>query len=120
MIKEISKSFLSRAFWSVIGNFFSKGALFAASIYFARILGPEQYGYLGAVRNLVNFLTVFAALGFGTSLIKYISESISQGRNPRYIINWSLKLGLSVTLTIALVGIILLVIITFILWEKMF
>ena len=63
MIKGILKGFISGAFWSVVGNLFSKGALFAASIYFARILGPEHYGYLGAVRNLVNFLSVFAALG---------------------------------------------------------
>lgn len=105
MLRSFPKYFLNGAFWSIAGNVFSKAALFAASFYFAKILGPEQNGYLGAVRNLVIFLSVFAAIGLGTSLTKFISESISRDKNPRYIISWSIKIMLIIIATISFIGI---------------
>jgi O-antigen/teichoic acid export membrane protein len=57
-----------------IGRVIYTGATFAASIFFARILGIEQYGLYAVVLAFISTLKAFTNLGQSTTLLVFFAE----------------------------------------------
>ncbi len=71
---DINKKIISGSFWVLSGTIISKGLMLLSSIITARILGSEEYGAVGIIRSTVNMFAVFAGLGVGLVVTKYIAE----------------------------------------------
>ena len=71
---NLKKKLFSGMFWTFADTFFVKGLIFCASVYLARILGPEEFGLMGMI-------SIFIAIG--TSLVESgLSSSIIRASNP--------------------------------------
>ncbi len=66
--------FAKGAFWSLAGAVISRGLNLVSSIIVARLLGKVSYGELGIIQSTVGMLGVFAGLGLGITLTKYVAE----------------------------------------------
>lgn len=71
---RIRGRFINGAFWSIVGSVISQGSSLAASIFSARILGNAIYGEMGIVISTIQTLALFASLGLGITVTKYVAE----------------------------------------------
>jgi O-antigen/teichoic acid export membrane protein len=72
--KSLLGRFVHGAFWSVIGAGCWQGAVLAASVVVARLLGPEALGEFGMVQSTVGMFGVFAGMGLGLTATRFIAE----------------------------------------------
>lgn len=86
----------------VIAKIAASFAGFLATIYFTRTLGEEVYGYYAVTLALVSWLGLVKSVGFGTALVKKMSEG---ERSDAYFIAASVII---LCLTIFTCGIVLL------------
>ena len=75
-----NSSLIRDSFWAVFGNGLSNGLMLIAGIIIARYLGKDIYGEYGLVKTTMFSIGVFATLGLGTSITKYIASAIKN--NP--------------------------------------
>lgn len=68
-------------FWSITGSMISRIMLFLAWIIIARILGREQYGEYGLIRNTIMMFATFAVTGMGQATTKFVAEYIDVDKN---------------------------------------
>lgn len=68
-------------FWSMFGSMISRGLLFLAWVIIARILGKEQYGEYGLIRNTVMMFATFAGSGMGQAATKFVAEFFYKDRS---------------------------------------
>jgi len=61
-------------FWSLAGVLASRGLMFIATVFVARILGRTVYGQLGMVQSTVSMFGLFAGFGMGLTATKYVAE----------------------------------------------
>lgn len=61
-------------FWSMAGTILSRGMMFAASVFVARILGKASYGELGIIYATISMFGIFAGFGLGLTATKYVAE----------------------------------------------
>ena len=74
---SLTKKLFSGMIWTSIDMFLVKGIAFVATLYLARLLGPDVFGLLG-------MMSVFIAIG--TSLVESgLSESIIRTTNPNKV-----------------------------------
>ena len=64
------RQILSGLFWRYGERTCAQGVQFMVSIIMARILSPEDYGYVGLVTVFISILTVFVQSGLGNALIQ--------------------------------------------------
>lgn len=62
------------AFWSLVGAVISRGLMFVASLFVARLLGKTGYGELGIINATVGMFGVFAGFGLGLTATKHVAE----------------------------------------------
>lgn len=66
--------FARGTFWSLIGTVIAQGLSMIASIIVARVLGKTGLGELGMINSTVGTFGVFAGIGLGLTVTKYIAE----------------------------------------------
>lgn len=104
---DINRKILSGSFWVLSGTVISKGLMLLSSIIVARILGAEQYGEVGIIRSTVNMFAVFAGLGVGLTVTKFIAElKVSDPDKALRIIRLSNFLTLAMALVVVLLIIV--------------
>lgn len=64
------RQILSGLFWRYGERTCAQGVQFIVSIVIARILSPEDYGYVGLVTVFISILTVFVQSGLGNALVQ--------------------------------------------------
>lgn len=62
------------AFWSMFGQFASRGLNLLALVVTARILGKTDFGKLGMIQSTVGMFAGFATFGMGLTATKYVAE----------------------------------------------
>lgn len=62
------------AFWSMVGQFASRGLSLVALVVTARILGKFQFGQLGMVQSTVGMFASLAGFGMGLTATKHVAE----------------------------------------------
>jgi O-antigen/teichoic acid export membrane protein len=62
------------AFWAVTGNVVVKGLSLLASIFVARFLGKEDFGGLAIIKTTLSVFSLFATLGLGFTVTKFIAD----------------------------------------------
>lgn len=67
--------------WSLSGSLLAKVLPFIAWIIVAQILGKEQFGEYGIIRNTVLVFVSFAVFGLGTTGTKFIAEYYNKDKN---------------------------------------
>ncbi|MFA0518963.1 oligosaccharide flippase family protein [Vibrio sp. 10N.222.55.E8] len=85
---------ISDSVYSLISTLVLKAVVFISSIIIARIFGPEEFGRYGIVISTVNMVMIFASLGLGMTLTKYVAENKN---NPCLLSNYvmgSISIGL--------------------------
>jgi O-antigen/teichoic acid export membrane protein len=60
--------------WSVAGAGTLRGAVLAASVVCARLLGKAGFGQLGMVQSTAGMFGIFAGLGLGLTTTKYVAQ----------------------------------------------
>lgn len=76
-----------------VGGLFSKAISFIGSILLARILFPEDFGYLLIAMIITGFIQVFGNIGFETF---YLQEKINSKEHEAKVLNITFKLRLLV------------------------
>ena len=76
-----------------VGGLFSKAISFIGSILLARILFPEDFGYLLIAVIITGFIQVFGNIGFETF---YLQEKINSKEHEAKVLNITFKLRLLV------------------------
>ena len=61
-------------FWSMAGAVISRGLMFAAWVFVARILNKTGYGELGMIQSTIGMFGVIAGFGLGLTSTKYVAE----------------------------------------------
>lgn len=87
-----------------IGGLFSKGISFVGTIILARILFPEDFGYLMIAMIVTGFLQVIGDMGFENY---YLQEKITSKEQEEKILNITYKLRLGVNFFLFLMQIAL-------------
>ncbi|MCL9980366.1 MAG: oligosaccharide flippase family protein [Bacteroidia bacterium] len=91
--KLIQNELYKDSFWALLGNFFGKGLSYVAGIFVARILGSEDFGEYGLIRNVVISISVFSTFGLGFTSTKLIADlAINDKEQIRYLINDVIKI----------------------------
>ncbi|MEG1545012.1 MAG: oligosaccharide flippase family protein, partial [Tannerellaceae bacterium] len=104
---EKAKELLVNSFWSILGSIISKGLVFLAWILVGRILGKEDYGSFGIIRNTVIMFTSFAGLGLGLTASKFVAEFLhSDKAKVERILGLTLAFG---TIMGAIIGVFTLI-----------
>lgn len=65
--------------WAIIGNGFGNVLLLVSGIIIARLLGKDLYGEYGLVKTTMFYIASFSTFGLGTSITKFVSNSIEEG-----------------------------------------
>ena len=79
-ISATYKEFIHGSFWSILGSIISKLIVFISWILIGRILGPENYGVFGIIRNTVIMFISFAGFGLGVTASKFTSEYLNKDK----------------------------------------
>jgi O-antigen/teichoic acid export membrane protein len=85
--------------WSVIQNWGGRLISFVTSIILARLLGPEEYGFVGVTFLILNLIPMIADFGFGIAIIQK-KDVADKDLNPPFYISIFLGLALSFCLLI--------------------
>ena len=64
---------ISGLFWNFIGTLISKGLIFFAFIYIARIISIEDYGKIGIIRSFILTFTLLSLGSLGATATKYLA-----------------------------------------------
>lgn len=70
----VFKRLIVSAFWSAIGESFSKGLLLLSMVMVARILGNEGFGEFGILRTTVNMFSTLGGMGLGFTANRFIAK----------------------------------------------
>lgn len=70
----IAKRIIRGAFWLTLGSLIARVMTLVANIFVVRILERESYGSFAIIQSSVVMTGVFAGLGLGMTVIKYIAE----------------------------------------------
>jgi PST family polysaccharide transporter len=81
------RKFLYNLSWSFFGILFSALIFCIINILAGRLLGPAGYGDYNLVIAIATFLSVFIALGFDTTTIRFIAASDDNKKIKKYISN---------------------------------
>ena len=73
-----AKELINGSFWSVVGSMTSRGLIFVAWILVGNLLGSDDFGAFGLIRDTILMFTVFAGLGLGITASKFVSEFIGK------------------------------------------
>lgn len=71
---SLRERFTQGAVWSFVGGIFSRGAVLAASVGSARLLGTKGFGELGIIQSTAGMFGVFAGMGLGLTATRYVAE----------------------------------------------
>lgn len=77
--------------WTILDVLINKGSYFLASLYIARIIGPEKFGLISSFSIFVSIGTVLIDGGLTTSLIRS-RNLVNSDYNTVFVINLSLSL----------------------------
>ena len=69
-MKQVVKGTL----WLTVGSFISKGLVVLSYIILARILSVEAYGEYGMIKATIDNFLIFATMGLGITVTKFIAE----------------------------------------------
>lgn len=82
-----AKELINGSFWSVLGSVISRSLIFVAWIVVGNLLGSDDFGAFGLIRDTILMFTVFAGLGLGITASKFVAEYIEKdaGKTSRII-----------------------------------
>ena len=93
--------------WAIIGNGFGNVLLLISGIIIARFLGKDLYGEYGLVKTTMFYIASFSTFGLGTTVTKFVSNSIEEGGNDlrsvikaASVITFSFSLFLAILLVV--------------------
>lgn len=97
------KGLVKGVFWSLFGSILSKALVFLSWILVARILGRENYGEYGLIRNTVLMFSAFAGFGLSVTatrfVARYMNEDVAKsGRIASLTLSFSVMTGLVISL----------------------
>lgn len=88
----IKKLWMKGAFHIFIGSFLTKFIAFFGSIFLVRVLSKNSYGLLGYVENIYGYIYLFAGLGLGNALLRYVILGENHDEKYSYY-KYSIKKG---------------------------
>jgi len=65
---------IKSVFWNLAGNSFSKILLMLATIFVAKLLGPEDFGKWSIVQSTTMIFSLLMGFGIGVPATKYLAE----------------------------------------------
>lgn len=77
-----SSQLFKDSFWALLGSALGKGLALIAGIAIARMLGSEQFGEYGLIRNTLTYIAIVSTFGLGYSATKFIAEYVKH--KPEY------------------------------------
>lgn len=72
IVEKIRMLWEKGAFHVIIGNFLTKFIAFFGSIFLVNRLTKEDYGLLSYIENIYGYIFIFAGLGLGNALLRYV------------------------------------------------
>lgn len=72
MRNQLMKLWKKGAFHIFFGTFLTKFVTFFGSIFIVRVLSKTSYGVLGYIENLYGYVYIFAGMGLGNALLRYV------------------------------------------------
>ncbi len=81
--KGLGEKAAGAMFWNFIGKFYFMAAKYAESIILLRMLGAEEYGAFGAVMGAHTMAVMFASLGLGNAVLKFLPQVRESGGDER-------------------------------------
>ncbi|ANU27551.1 hypothetical protein I858_011185 [Planococcus versutus] len=72
MIKKLADLWNKGAFHIIIGSFVTKFVSFFGTIFLIRVMSKESYGLLSYMENIYGYLFIFAGMGLGNGLLRYV------------------------------------------------
>lgn len=91
------------------GTIFNTAIAFLTSLIFARLLGPEGYGFYGLVFALAGIINIFQEFGIGQGTINLLARAYAQknGEEVKKILAAFTKISAAAALTVGILGTIL-------------
>ncbi|MBU2472734.1 oligosaccharide flippase family protein [Patescibacteria group bacterium] len=125
IIKEKFNNFTKRRFvrdTAILqtSGVFSIGLSFLASIIFARILGPDNYGIYSLIFALTAFIGIFVGLGADYTILTLLPEAYAKKdkREIKNILAYFFKITLIFTVLVNLIAIVIAPLISEILYDQ--
>lgn len=108
IISRLKRSKLfSDSLWALLGSAAGKGLALMAGIIVARLLGSEEFGEYGLIRNTITYIAIVSTFGLGYSATKYVAEyAIKRPHDIETLIKTILKITLLTSLGFTLLPII--------------
>jgi len=103
-----------------LGAIFSMGLSFLASVIFARILGPDNYGIYSLIFALTGLIGVFVGLGAGYTILTLLPEAYARKdkKEIKNILAYFFKISLIFTVLVNLIAIVFAPLISEILYDQ--
>jgi O-antigen/teichoic acid export membrane protein len=70
----VSSRLIQGTFWSLLGAVLSRSLTLLSYVIIGRILGSDGFGEMGIIQSTVAMFQVFAVLGLGLTMTKYVAE----------------------------------------------
>jgi len=125
IIKERFNNFIKRRFvrdTAILqtSGIFSAGLSFLASIIFARILGPDNYGVYSLIFALTSFIGIFVGFGADYTILTLLPEAYTKKdkQEIKNILAYFFKITLIFTVLVNLIAIIIVPLISKILYDQ--
>ncbi len=81
--KDLGQKAAGAMFWNFVGKFYFMAAKYAESIILLRMLGAEEYGAFGTVLGVHAMAVMFASLGLGNTVLKFLPQVRECGGDER-------------------------------------
>ena len=102
----IVRMFAINATWSLVGVGASRAVVLAASVLLARMLGPVEFGRLGAASGTAALFTALGALGLGLAATKHVAQYRRSDRaKAAAVVVTSMRGALVCAVVLCLVGV---------------
>lgn len=90
------------AFHILGGSFFNKFISMFAAIIIVRVLSKDEYGLLSYVENIYNYAFIFAGLGLGNSILRFVVLENDIKKKKGYF-DFAIKYGIYINLVLIMI-----------------
>ena len=91
-MNSIGGKILHGTFWLTLSKFFIFFFTSAATIFIARWLGPDNYGYIPLVTSIIGISIIFADAGVASSAARFLAEVPENHQKTRSLLTRTFKL----------------------------
>ena len=99
-MNSIGKKVLQGTFWVTFSNLFNLVLAGVATIFIARWLGPDKYGYIPLIASIIGLSMVLADGGVGPSTARFLAEVQGNEQKTWILLKRTLKLRVFILIPI--------------------